>query len=469
MNKSLTIDTLIDYYYDYWQLYYAGNLLITVNSNDISFYVDSRLVLVSRYSSKEIQPPTSFSWKKILLITDDCCDALSDYLVYTSSFEPRCLKISSENCIKLDFNFLEAVVLPLFLYQETTTNISSFDKHSRFSPKSLPSSEQNYLHRPTVDLLNDFVFSEYLKTELRESKTKVHLSHDVDRPLLFCTSSGKLSFMSLLRSLKCKPISSFVFYVRLFTSAFLNNFSLEQAFKKNFHFDPYWNFDTLINLAVNNNIRPIFYLLRKTNLLIDSDYTCFTPIIADLIADINRSGCLIGTHLSYNAPYNRQLTLFECSELRATLHSHSFSNYQQIYNRNHYLRFSPLHTPSIMSSANIYVDSTVGFAQMSGFRAGTVRPFYLFDYSTNSTSSVLEFPLCVMDNTLFGKNSHNCDDDDEAMKLIEHFVFESKLIKGSIFSILFHNSSLTASHKLQLKVYHRFLELFSSDTDLISI
>jgi len=69
--------------------------------------------------------------------------------------------------------------------------------------------------------------------------------------------------------------------------------------------------------------------------------------------------------------------------------------------RQHYLRFDPLHTWRIHEATGIEHDSTLGFADRVGFRAGTARAFDVFDLVQRRSLRVRERPLLAMDVSLF--------------------------------------------------------------------
>jgi len=69
--------------------------------------------------------------------------------------------------------------------------------------------------------------------------------------------------------------------------------------------------------------------------------------------------------------------------------------------RNHFLRFTVPDTWKILSEAGFKYDSTLGFADMVGFRNGMCHPFNPVEYNLKTEFDILEIPLAVMDCTLF--------------------------------------------------------------------
>lgn len=75
--------------------------------------------------------------------------------------------------------------------------------------------------------------------------------------------------------------------------------------------------------------------------------------------------------------------------------------------RTHYLHFSYQKSFSVLEAAGIKYDSTLGFWENIGFRAGISFPFFPFNIAENRPFRVLEIPLIVMDTTLFSHKAMN--------------------------------------------------------------
>jgi len=75
--------------------------------------------------------------------------------------------------------------------------------------------------------------------------------------------------------------------------------------------------------------------------------------------------------------------------------------------RSHYLHFDYQKSFRILENAGILYDSTLGYWENIGFRAGISFPFYPFNIEENRPFRVLEIPLIVMDTTLHSKKAMN--------------------------------------------------------------
>jgi hypothetical protein len=69
-------------------------------------------------------------------------------------------------------------------------------------------------------------------------------------------------------------------------------------------------------------------------------------------------------------------------------------------NRQHYLRFQVPDTWQLMEDAGINSDTTIGFSNDWGFRAGTCHSFSVFNIVTRKELNLTEYPLIAMDTAL---------------------------------------------------------------------
>ncbi len=75
--------------------------------------------------------------------------------------------------------------------------------------------------------------------------------------------------------------------------------------------------------------------------------------------------------------------------------------------RTHYLHFDYQKSFTILENAGLRFDSTLGYWENIGFRAGVSFPFFPFNLEENRPFRVLEIPLIVMDTTLHSPKAMN--------------------------------------------------------------
>jgi hypothetical protein len=83
-------------------------------------------------------------------------------------------------------------------------------------------------------------------------------------------------------------------------------------------------------------------------------------------------------------------------------------------------------------------DSTVGYADRIGFRAGTCIPYRPWLFSLDRAANLLEIPLLVMDGTLLHYMGLSPE---QSLDAVQELVARCRAV-GGVFTLLWHNSSL---------------------------
>jgi hypothetical protein len=109
-----------------------------------------------------------------------------------------------------------------------------------------------------------------------------------------------------------------------------------------------------------------------------------------ILAMVQRHGHRTGLHgcvysLEGKGYFHQRLSLSQSAGIDVTWH------------RNHYLVYDATRSPSLLAQAGLTVDSSCGFYDANGFRAGLAWPYELWDSSLNAPSGVMEVPLVFMD------------------------------------------------------------------------
>mgnify|MGYP005841445785 CR=1 FL=1 len=173
---------------------------------------------------------------------------------------------------------------------------------------------------------------------------------------------------------------------------------LSQATSSMVKGDPHWQ--ALAGLCTPEWIgeqRPTFFVVTGGNHPLDPPYTLDPKALEGLRIIPHAAGApqaCIGLHPSYNAGRHP-------AQLREQIEAFQevFGTAPQIA-RIHYLRWDPLRTPRMLAESGFRVDSTLGWSDRPGFRAGTCLPFALAHPLRNEALPILEIPLVVMDTTL---------------------------------------------------------------------
>lgn len=107
--------------------------------------------------------------------------------------------------------------------------------------------------------------------------------------------------------------------------------------------------------------------------------------------------------------------------------------------RFHNLRFDAAASPQALANAGFEYDTSVGYAAREGFRAGTARPFLLYDVGAERTLDVVEIPLAAMETTFLSPRYRGVSAD-EAYESCARVLCEVEAASGAA-AVLWHNSA----------------------------
>ncbi len=179
---------------------------------------------------------------------------------------------------------------------------------------------------------------------------------------------------------------------------------LARTFCKFSRMTPYNNLGYLKALEEKNGVKSslnIYAMNKKNksglaNWFYNPDYDISKDTaLAKEIRDSLDKNFEAGIHGSYSSGCDSALLREEIKSLEAVV-SRKIPG-----GRQHFLNYSVLRTPEVFQGAGIEYDTTVGFRDINGFRAGACLPYYLYSLASESQTGVLEIPLAIMDGVLF--------------------------------------------------------------------
>lgn len=195
--------------------------------------------------------------------------------------------------------------------------------------------------------------------------------------------------------------------------------------------DPYDSFDLIASIAENDPDTKVFWLLGNYTKL-DKNLSHLNLAQQDKIRQI-AAHAEVGIHGSSLTKNNLQQLELEIERLEQII------GYRPNSNRQHFLLLRMPHTYHLLLKAGISHDYTMGYAEQTGFRAGTARTFKWFDLHKNEVSNLNIHPFAYMDGTLLEYLQLSPD---EAIHRIEDLHAAVKKYGGT-FSFLWHNETIT--------------------------
>jgi hypothetical protein len=311
------------------------------------------------------------------------------------------------------------------------------DLHDRFPGRRAHAVRADYIDRPIVDetvrLLLCALQQVWPNIAARTGRHAVVLTHDVDRPFkhLFQSPARLLRSMAAdavrrrgLRQVIAAPGR----WVRV-------RRGLEEA-------DPFFTFDWLMDQSERAGLRSTFFFIcGHSGGSLDGDYELQHPRIRALLKRIHSRGHEIGVHGSYNTFRSTDTLRRELRTLQSVCEQEGIIQ-DRWGVRQHVLRFDSRVTPAVWDSAGLSFDTTLGFADVTGFRCGTCHPYPLYDHQGRRTLKVIERPLVVMDVTLMNAG-YEGRTPEQALARIETLREACRRVAGE-FVMLWHNCHLTA-------------------------
>ncbi len=343
---------------------------------------------------------------------------------------PTVYELIDDHTLIFNHDLLKSAFYLLSGYQEQTSE--EVDFMERFPFEKSVQSKLGVITKPLVNyyfnlLIEGFeLFAErngidIYRKQLFDSYGFL-LSHDIDRVDYFHWRETAYRWMQIFGLRKPHYPKK-----RLFNAAV--NSILSTIFP-GLRDDPFWSFKKMRKMERENNISSSWYFLNRDGSPHDARYFFSEKRIRDVISYLENDGCEVGLHGSIKTASNTEAM----REAYKTLIESAPNEIIGI--RQHFLKFFYPKTFKIQSEVGLKYDTTLGFAGHEGFRNGYCYPFKPYDFENDQMIDVWEFPLNVMDGTLFYYRKLGFK---EAEKAVLEVISEAQKF-GGIFSLLWHNS-----------------------------
>ena len=350
--------------------------------------------------------PASIPSTRFLLwrVTDDALSAglTSGSLPLAAPFNAERPVERSDGNVHIRFDLLGWIFMAITRYEEVMD--VELDRHGRFPMTASVAWREGFHRRPLVD---EYVY--VLSWALRaagvipkagphSSSYRVHLTHDVDRPVAALEDGARGLIRRTAADLSVR---------RDLVLAGSRLASFPMARGSGFSRDPNYSFEFLMDVAEAAGQRALFNILARPRWqagaeppsAMDAAYSLSDRPIRALIRRVLERGHQIGLHGSYNSYVNAEQLALEMGALRVAI-ADAGKDVGEIPARQHYLRWKTPDTWSHLADAGASSDSTLGYAEEPGFRCGTCHPFPVFDLTRRVVLPLWEHPLIVMDVSL---------------------------------------------------------------------
>jgi hypothetical protein len=269
------------------------------------------------------------------------------------------------------------------------------DKLGRFTAASLSSTEKGVMYTAVIDryyLWLVYLFGQIgIDLQLKYNK-QVWVTHDVDE--IF--QPKKYNIKHLLKN-------SFQYLTKGLWQ-FNYVFSKIEKFQNKYGFKSIW-----------------FLLPNK------SSYQGYNNADYDIqiLKNSNLAGT-VGVHGGFGSAVDSNQLISELLKVQSLFENFNF------YNRFHFLMFDFNHSVKVLRDAGVRFDFTLGYNDSVGLRNHSTRPFYLFDFNTNTVTDIVEIPLVIMDISVFDNRYMHATSTDDAWQKVFHLLNEIKDVNGNI-------------------------------------
>ncbi len=207
-----------------------------------------------------------------------------------------------------------------------------------------------------------------------------------------------------------------------------------------------FNFEFIMDVEKKYGAKSTFFIMAIDKW--DFEFNYRVEELKDEIRYIIENGFEIGLHGGYET--YKDIDRMKKEKERVE----NISLKEVIGYRNHYLRFKIPITWELLKEAGFEYDSTFGYTEMLGFKNGMCHPFKPFNVNSYEFIDIFEFPLNIIDETLFTRMGLSFE---TAWEVVSMMIDETEKNKGVI-TILWHNTNFFGE---RLEFYERILEYCS--------
>jgi transposase-like protein len=318
------------------------------------------------------------------------------------------------DCVECSYDLLTSIVLTLSRFEETVS--TEKDPYGRFKASTSLAFRGGFLNRPIIDEYG-LAFGQALTALLpswrpQERRLRVKLSHDID------DVGQPFKWRAALRHARHHRRPSATLRDLFGPIVGMKPTNLELVRQ-------------LARMSLERDLDSAMYWKASPPGPRDTGYDPRHYKVQEVISWLREREVEIGIHPGYETFLAPDRLLQEIRVLREVVGE------QPMGGRQHLLRWCP-ETWLHWESCGLAYDSTVGYADRIGFRAGTCIPYRPWLISQNREARLIEIPLLVMEVTLAEYMGLTPQ---QSLDAILECVARCRLV-GGVFTLLWHNSSL---------------------------
>lgn len=196
--------------------------------------------------------------------------------------------------------------------------------------------------------------------------------------------------------------------------------------------DPYDTYDFQLKLQKEHGLNTIYFFLLADYGVNDKNVPYNNQEFQSLIKHL-ADYAQIGIHPGFNSNQKNEKLKNEKKRLEKIIHR------PVTRSRQHFLILHLPHTYQRLIDQDILEDHSMGYAEHTGFRAGTCTPYRFYDLDLETETQLMVYPFAVMEATLkyYMKLSP-----EEAKQRISEMVAKVRSVNGTFIG-LWHNETLS--------------------------
>jgi hypothetical protein len=195
--------------------------------------------------------------------------------------------------------------------------------------------------------------------------------------------------------------------------------------------DPFWSFDRILDDERSSGASSTFFLLAEHAHELDgAAVEAYERLRPRLVETLQEGGAEVGLHGSYSAAEDPVRIASEKKRLEALSGPVRGQRY-------HFLRVDPHRNLAPLEAAGFAYDSSLGFGDAVGFRAGIAHPFRPWDFDREAPRDLIEVPLAAMDVTLSAERYLNLSAAQAEQRLSSLLDWAAE--HGGGFAVLWHS------------------------------
>jgi len=293
------------------------------------------------------------------------------------------------------------------------------DTHNRFLAEGSDAFQKGYLHKPLVN-----IWSLKIKTILQAWFPQLLFTLpefsfiptiDVDSAYAYKHKGLTRALGGILKAIHNKNYNEFRKRIRVLSG---------------YDEDPFDTFELQLEIQKKYNYRAVYFILLADYGPNDKNVPYNNRHFRKLIRFLGDYAD-IGIHPSYASSLDPSLMVLETMRLSKIL------KMEVDRSRQHFLKLLLPETYRNLINNDIIHDYTMGYAEVTGFRASICTPFPFFDLDQDMSTSLIIHPFAVMDGTL---HSYLKLSPEQATERISTLINEVKAVGGT-FIPLWHNQA----------------------------